>query len=191
MEMDKREGPLRQALLDAADELCNDGAKILAHPANTTHHFANDIASRAKERGARFLSMAESTAKSLRSRGIEEIALLGTRYVTDFTQRWSAYKDVLKEFKVHTPSPEGWKKIHDLAYEVQQKGATSLAINWMRDLLRDEVPISCENVVLAMTEFTPIVRRLKTRGLQGKKLIDPMDIYAETIAYEFLGLEEK
>lgn len=188
MELDKREGPLREALLDAVNELCNDGARILVHPANTTHYFAGDISHRARERGARFLSMPELTAKRLRMSGIQEIALLGTRYVTDFTQPWSAYKDAFKGLKVHTPSPNGWKKIHELGYEVQQRGPTPQCFNWMRDLLRDEVPSSCENVVLGMTEFTPIVRRLKSRGLQGKKLIDPLDIYGESVAYEFLGL---
>lgn len=58
----------------------------------------------------------------------------------------------------------------------------------MRDLLRDDVPPSCQHVVLAMTEFSPVVRQLKTRGRQGKILIDPIDIYGEAIAREYLGL---
>lgn len=189
MEMDKREAPLRAALLRGVDELCATGAKILAHPAHTTHYFASDIAARAAERGARFLSMAELTAEQLRISGVKEIALLGTRYVTDLSQPWSAYKNAFQGLTVHTPSPNGWEKIHELGYEVQQNGATPLCFNWMRDLLRKEVPSSCKHVVLAMTEFTPIVRKLKARGLQGKILIDPIDIYGEAVAHEFLGLE--
>ena len=188
MEMDKREAPLRDALVQAVDELCATGARILAHPAHTTHYFTLDIATRAAERGARFLSMAELTAEKLRISGVQEIALLGTRYVTDLSQPWSVYKNAFEGLKVHTPSPEGWKKIHELGYEVQQNGPTSLCFNWMRDLLREEVPTSCKHVVLAMTEFTQIVRRLKARGLQGKTLIDPVEIYGEAIAYEYLGL---
>lgn len=188
MEMDKREAPLREALLQAVDELCATGAKILAHPAHTTHYFVRDIAARAAEKGARFLSMAELTAESLRKSGVQEITLLGTRYVTDLNQPWSVYKNAFEGLTVHTPSPEGWKKIHELGYEVQQNGPTPLCFNWMRDLLREEVPKSCEHVVLAMTEFTPIVRKLKARGLQGKILIDPVDIYGEAIAHEYLGL---
>ena len=189
MEMDKREEPLREALVQAVDELCANGATILAHPAHTTHYFAPDIAARAAERGARFLSMAELTAESLRKSGVQEIALLGTRYVTDLTQPWSVYKNAFEGLTVHTPSPGGWKKIHELGYEVQQNGPTPLCFNWMRDLLREEVPTSCKHVVLAMTEFTPIVRRLKPRGLQAKILIDPIDIYGEAVAHEFLGLK--
>lgn len=89
---------------------------------------------------------------------------------------------------VHVPSPRGWLKIHDLAYEVQQHGATPVAFNWLRDLLREEVPASCEHVVLAMTEFAPVVRQLGHRGRRKKKLIDPIDIYAEALAREVLGM---
>jgi aspartate/glutamate racemase len=189
MEMDKREAPLREALLQAVDELCAAGAKILAHPAHTTHYFALDIAKRAAEKGARFLSMAELTAERLRLSGVQEIALLGTRYVTDLSKPWSVYRDAFAGLTVHTPSPEGWKKIHELGYEVQQNGPTPLCFNWMRDLLREEVPKSCQHVVLAMTEFTPIVKKLKARGLQGKTLIDSIDIYGEAVAHEFLRLK--
>lgn len=188
MEMDIRELPLRKELLRAVDELCTAGAKILAHPAHTTHYFASEIAAHAAERGSCFISMAEATAEHLRALEIEEIALLGTKYVTDFSQRWSIYRDAFQGLQVHTPSPDGWKKIHDLGYEVQQKGPTSLCFNWMRDLLRDEVPASCKHVVLAMTEFSPVIRQLKPRGRQGKILIDPVDIYAEAIARQYLGV---
>lgn len=188
MEMDRREDPLRKALLQTVDELCAAGATILAHPAHTTHYFAPDIAARASEKGARFLSMVDATLSKLRSTGVKEIALLGTRYVTDFDQKWSIYADALAGVKVHLPSPEGWKKILELGYEVQQTGPTPLCFNWIRDLLREEVPPTCKHVVLAMTEFSPILRHLKTRGHQGKILIDPVDIYGEAIARDYLGL---
>lgn len=188
MEMDLREQPLRNLLLEGVDALCTAGARILAHPAHTTHYFSPDMANRATARGARFLSIAEITAFRLRSLNIREIALLGTHYVTDFNNRWSVYREVFQGLKVHVPSLNGWDKIHALGYEVQQKGPTPACFNWMRDLLREEVPASCEHVVLAMTEFTPIVRQLKTRGRQGKVLLDPIDIYGEALAREYLGL---
>lgn len=188
MEMDHRTAPLRKALLNAVDELCSTGAKIIAHPAHTTHYFAPDIAKRATEKGARFLSMVDVTVAKLRSTGVKEIALLGTKYVTDFDEEWSVYSHAFQGIKVHPPSPQGWKKIHDLGYEIQQNGPTPVCFNWMRDLLREEVPKSCKHVVLAMTEFSPVVRHLKARGRQGKILIDPVDIYGEAIAHEYMGL---
>jgi aspartate/glutamate racemase len=188
MEIDRREVPLRKALLNTVDELCSAGARILVHPAHTTHYFAPDITARALERGSWFLSMAEVLVSTLRKNGIKEIALLGTKYVTDFSEPWSVYRDAFHDLIVHTPSEVGWNKIHELGYEVQQRGPTPLCFNWMRDLLRDEVPTTCAHVVLAMTEFTPIVRRLKARGRQGKVLIDPLELYGEAIAHEYLGM---
>ena len=187
MEMDKREIPLRKALIKGVDELCDAGANIIAHPAHTTHYYASDIAAHAAERGAAFVSMADATVQKLRSEKIKEISLLGTRYVTDFSQKWSIYANAFGDIKVTCPSSEGWKKVHELGYEVQQKGPTSICFNWMRDLLRLEVPASCKHVLLGMTEFTPIARHLKTKGRQGKTLIDPIDIYGEAIAIEYLG----
>jgi aspartate/glutamate racemase len=181
MEMDCCEKPLRHAVLRGVDELCAAGAKILAHPAHTTHYFAPEIAARALEKGARFISMADLTAARVVSMGIREIALLGTKYVTDFGEPWSVYKGLFPGITVHTPSPAGWKKIRDLGYAVQQEGLTSLSFNWMRDLLRDEVPASCEHVVLAMTELSALMRQLKSRGRQSKVLIDPVDIYGQAI----------
>lgn len=190
MEMDRREVPLLRELVRAVDELCESGAQIIAHPAHTTHYFAVDMAARAEQKGARFISMVDATVGNLRRRRIDEIALLGTKYVTDFTQSWSVYKHAFEEFVVHVPSPGGCKKIHDIGYEVQQRGATPLCFNWMRDLLRDEVPKGCKHVLLAMTEFSPIIRQLKARGRQGKILIDPIDIYGEAIAREYLGMPQ-
>jgi aspartate racemase len=188
MEMDRREEPLRRALMSAVDELCSLGASVIGHPAHTTHYFAPDISRRALDKGARFVSMSDATIHHLRASGIEEIALLGTRFVTDVESPWSVYKDSLQGLTVHRPSPAGWEKIRDLGYEVQQRGPTPVSFNWMRDLLRDEVPADCKHVVLAMTEFSPVVRQLRSRGRHGKTLIDPLDIYAEAIAREYLGL---
>jgi aspartate/glutamate racemase/prolyl-tRNA editing enzyme YbaK/EbsC (Cys-tRNA(Pro) deacylase) len=185
MEMDRRETQLRKALIHAVDKLCSTGAKILAH---TTHYFAPDIAARAAEKEARFISMVDVTVTHLRLSNVKEVALLGTRYVTDFSLKWSVYKDAFEGIKVHVPSPAGWQKIHDLGYEIQQNGPTPICFNWMRDLLRDEVPKDCKHVLLAMTEFSPIVNHLRMRGRQGKILIDPVDIYGEAVAREYLGL---
>jgi aspartate racemase len=188
MEMDIREDALRQALLGGIEELCAAGAKILAHPAHTTHFFAPEMAKCAAAKGARFLSMVDATVAWLRKEGVTEIALLGTHYVTDFNSRWSVYRDALEGIEVHHPSQEGWNKIHDLGYAVQQTGPNPQWFNWMRDLLKDEVPEKCKHVVLAMTEFSPVVRHLKNKGRRSKILIDPVDVYAEAIAREYLGL---
>ena len=187
MEMDSREAPLRRALLNAVDELCSMGATIIGHPAHTTHYFGSDLAQPAYEKNAMFISMAEATAQRIRQTGVQEITLLGTRFVTDPDSKWSVYNQAFEGLTVHRPSQAGWIKIHDLGYEVQQNGLTPLSFNWMRDLLRDEVPASCKDVVLVMTEFAPVVRQLRNRGRHGKNLIEPIDIYGEAIARAYMS----
>lgn len=188
MEMGERENPLRKAIIKAVDELCDAGANIIVHPAHTTHYFAADIADHSAKRGVKFISMAEETVKKIREKQIKEISLLGTRYVTDFTQKWSVYENAFSDIKVHTPSVKGWEKIHEIGYEIQQNGLTPRCFNWMRDLLQDEVPDSCKYVLLAMTEFTSVSKHIhpKSRVLNDKILIDPIDIYGEAIACQYL-----
>lgn len=186
MEMRQRERPLRAALLESLDELIAIGAKVIGHPAHTTHYFANELADRAQSHGATFVSMAEATDHHVRALGIQQIALLGTQFVTDAASTYSVYREAFRGIVVHRPSPAGWQKIHDLGYEVQQRGATPLAFNWMRDLLRDEVPRDCKHVVLAMTEFAPVARQLRSRGRHGKSLIEPLDVYGRAIASEYM-----
>jgi aspartate/glutamate racemase len=190
MEMAERESPLRKEIIKAVDELCDAGANIIVHPAHTTHYFAEDIAEHSAKRGAQFISMATVTIERLKAKRINEVSLLGTRYVTDFTQKWSVYANAFSGIKTHCPSIKGWEKIHEIGYEIQQNGLTPRCFNWLRDLLRDEVPESCKYVLLAMTEFTSISKHIhpKSRVLHGKILIDPIDLYGEEIARQYLGL---
>jgi len=188
MEMDQWTAFLREKLVLGVRNLAMGGARIIAHPANTSSYFAPEMRVAAESAGAIFISIAEALTTQVREWGLQEITLLGTRFVSDFTLPWSVYCNAFPGIKVHVPSERGWDKIHQLAFEVQQHGPTPLALNWMRDLLRDEVPASCHHVALAMTEFTPVAKQMKSRGRQDKILIDPMDIYAEVIARQYLGL---
>jgi aspartate racemase len=188
MEMDTREILLKKALLDTLNQLCIAGANIIAHPAHTTHYFAKDMALNAQDRGCIFISMVDVLVEKLRSTGIQEIALIGTSYMTDFDQSRSVYRDVFgDDIKVHRPSPNGWKKIHEIGYDVQQRGPSSRSRNLMRDVLK-EVPESCQYVVLVMTELWPVAQQLNKEGRHGKILIDPLEYYGEALARAYLGL---
>jgi aspartate/glutamate racemase len=188
MEIAEREVPLRKSIIKAVDELCDAGANVIVHPAHTTHYFAPDISEHSAKRGAKFISIADVTVEWLKTNKIEEISILGTSYVTDFTQKWSIYANAFSDIKVHRPSVKGWEKIHEIGYEIQQKGLTPRCFNLMRDLLTDEVPKSCKYVLLAMTEFTSISKHIhkKSRILGDKILIDPIDIYGKAISHEYL-----
>lgn len=100
----------------------------------------------------------------------------------------SIYENAFKGFTVHIPSPEGWKKIHERGYEVQQNGPMALWFNWMRDLLREEVPATCKHAVLAMTEFSPIVRRLKLAVFKVRSSSTHSTSMQKRSHFEYLGL---
>lgn len=189
-ELQDREESLLQTLLELVDKACASGAKILAHPAHTTHYFAPQLAAQAAKHGARFLSMTEATAKKLHADGVKEIALLGMQSVTNLGP-WSPYRDAFEGITVHQPSEYGWGKIQELAQMVQTSQPKDKLFNCMRHIVQDKTfPESCEYFVLAMTEFDEVFQHVKGEKPWGKIFIDPMDIYAETIAREWLELRE-
>ena len=176
-------------MLKAVRRLCNEGADIIVHPAHTSSAFAEEMETAAKQLKVKFISIADTLGPYLDKAGINEFALLGTKFVTDLNRPGNIYAKAFKGKTVHTPTDFVYQRINELAYEVQQHGITPQALNTLADILRRGVPEGCTNVVLAMTEFTSVADKIKTSGRQGKTLIDPMKIYAETIAHKYLGIE--
>lgn len=189
MEIATRREALRRIMIKGVRRLCNQGADIIAHPAHTSSAFVEEMAKAAKLHKVEFISIADTLASYLTKSGIKEFALLGTRYVTDLNREGGIYAKALQGMTVHTTPDFIYEKIDELAFEVQQHGPTPKALNCLTDILRRGIPQTCSNVVLAMTEFTPVANMLKASGRQGKTLIDPMKIYAETIAHKYLGLK--
>lgn len=114
--------------------------------------------------------------------------------VTDLEVDWSAYREPLKaipNLKVWTPDKWGWEKIRQLQQSVGEgdlsKKAQHRREDMLRDIIRHQVPSSCTHVVLAMTEFTPVLATMSNTQKQGKIFIDPMEIYADYIARLWLG----
>jgi len=189
MEIATRQEALRRIMIKEVRRLCNEGADIIVHPAHTSSAFAEQMANAARQLKVEFISIADTLRPYLDKSGIQEFALLGTKFVTDLTRPGNIYAKAFEGMSVHTPPEFIYDKINELAFEIQQHGATPKAMNSLADILRRGVPEGCTNVVLAMTEFTPVANQIKAAGRQGKTLIDPMKIYAETIAHKYLGLE--
>jgi aspartate/glutamate racemase len=189
MEIAARQEALRRIMIKEVRRLCNEGADIIVHPAHTSSAFAEEMKNAARQLKVEFISIADTLGVYLEKSGINEFALLGTKFVTDLSRKGNIYEKVFAGKTVHIPPDYIYEKINELAFEVQQHGATPQALNSLADILRKGIPEGCANVVLAMTEFTPVANKLKASGRQGKILIDPMKIYAEAIARKYLGLE--
>ena len=59
----------------------------------------------------------------------------------------------------------------------------------LRDILNKYV--TSKHVVLALTELSLLVELQKGGGKSGKVLIDPMNLYAEALVADYLGLPAK
>lgn len=185
MELEHREEAiwphLRKAVLDA----CRSGVELLAIACNTTHYFTPQIRKICEEYGTEFVSMAEVLAKWLRNRGIQDLALIGIRYVAELG-RWSAYREPLQSFQVEQPSERAKHLLDELAYQVKTEGPTEAGLNRLRDILRTEV--KSETVVLALTELSILLALQRKKGRSGRLIIDPLALYAEALARRYLGL---
>jgi len=183
MELDSREDEVWHALRSAVVNLGRQGVRFLAIPDNTTQYFTPQIRALCAEYKTEFISLPESVAEWLRSQGIRQVALVGISYVTEL-DHWSAYREPLSDFDVEGLTESAKEQINELAYQVKTEGVSEATLNRLRDILRREV--RSETVILALTELSLLLQKQKTKGRSGKLLVDPLKVYAETIARKYL-----
>jgi aspartate racemase len=185
MELDRREEAIWPHLSKAVVDACLSGVQVLAIACHTTHYFTPQIREICAEYGTEFLSMAETLGVWLRSRGIGEIALMGIRHVSELGE-WSAYREPLAGIQVERPTERAKQLLDELAYQVKADGASEAGLNRLRHVLREEV--KSDTVVLALTELSILLSLQRKKGKSGRRLIDPLDLYAEALARKYLGL---
>ena len=183
MELEARLAPVEAALEKATRELAGRGVKLLALPCNTTSFFAPQIHQWCMGTPTRFISMAEATGAWLRRDGVTEVALVGINYVADLGY-WSAYREPLAGMKIELLNGKALERVKRLAYRVKVEGPNAHLLNDLRDILNKDV--TSKHAVLALTELSLLLEF--QRGASRKVLIDPMNLYAEALALEYLGL---
>ena len=184
MEMESRLDVVSGALEQAVREMCRRGVKALALPCNTMSYFAPKIHEWCAGTQTRFESMAEVTGRSLRRAGITEVALVGINYAADLGH-WSAYREPLAGMKIELLNGEALERVRELAYLVKSEGPNHPLLSKLRDILNKHV--TSKHVVLALTELSLLVELQKGGGKSGKVIIDPMSLYAESLAATHLG----
>lgn len=185
MELDVREEKIWPHLRKVVTDACRSGVRTLAIACHTTHYFTPQIRSICEEYGTQFVSMAEILGQWLRQQGIRKLALVGIRPVSELG-RWSAYRQPLQGLEVERPSERALELLDQLAYQVKAEGPTETGLNRLRDILRREV--QSETVVLALTELSILLSLQRKKGRSGRLLIDPLGLYAEALARDYLGL---
>jgi aspartate/glutamate racemase len=185
MELDRREEEIWPHLRKAVVDACKSGVQVLAIACHTTHYFTPQIRRICDQYGTEFLSMAEVLAQWLRHQGIQELALVGIRHVSELGP-WSAYREPLAGFKVERPTERAKQLLDELAYQVKAEGPSEAGLNRLRDILRTEV--ASNTVVLALTELSILLSYQRKKGKSGRLIIDPLALYAEALAFRYLGL---
>jgi len=189
MELDHRVGPVREAVTAAVTQLCERGAHQVGIACNTTQFFGPELSELCDSYGTRYKSMPDAVDRWLDARGVEKIGLVGIRYVADLGE-WSEYARQLSTRRIEVPSERGMERIEEIAYGVKTAGPSRKALGKLLNVLRDE--IDSQYVVLALTELSTLLgfqgpRQSDPRN-EAKVLVDPLQIFAESLACDYVGV---
>lgn len=183
MELDHRSEHVWELLSVEIEDLCRDGARVLALACNTTQFFGPRISAIAARYDATFVSMSDATIHHLRAIGADEVAMIGIRYVAELGE-WSAYRE-LSQLRVETVAPEVLERIHKLAYRVKREGASNGARQQLGDILRQN--IRSRFVVVALTELSLLLSTQASSSRSEKILVDTLGLYAGAVADAWLA----
>jgi aspartate racemase len=167
-------------LSKAAAVLEAGGADFLVLCTNTMHRVAPAIEARVR---IPLLHIADPTARAIRSIGLSNVALLGTR----FTMEQDFYRGRLaREFglKVRVPEPSSRELIHRVIYRELCRGVISgSSREELRGIVSDLVDVGAEGVILGCTEIGLLLRP----GDVSVPLFDTALLHAEAAASLALG----
>jgi aspartate racemase len=184
MELESRKLPVEKSLKMAVNELVERGVKLLALPCNTTSFFASSIHEWCDGTNTRFISMADATGDWLKENGIKGIGLVGINYVADLGH-WSAYRSLSANHSIELLTGDGLAAARKIANLVKQEGPDYKLYQKLCAMLNQHV--RSDDVVLALTELSLLLKFQKGAG--KKRLIDPMQLYAEALVREYFRVE--
>jgi len=163
-----------RVLAEAAQALHNAGAEALVICTNTMHKVAPQIAQRVD---LPILHIADATAERIRRRGIDRVALLGTR----FTMEQDFYRErlVAQGLGVLTPAAPAREALHRIIYEelclgvIREESRAKLR-DWMAELVAQ----GAQGIILGCTEIGLLVGDADT----SVPTFDTARIHAEAAA---------
>jgi aspartate racemase len=145
---------LNNLMADAARRLHRGGADLIVLCTNTMHLCADAIKQAVP---LPFLHIADATGKTIASKGLNTVGLLGTR----FTMEEAFYKERLREnfnIKALIPGEEDRESVHRIIYEELVDGVIREASrNVFRDIISGLVERGAEGVVLGCTEIPLLI----------------------------------
>jgi aspartate racemase len=161
-----------QMLIQAAKNLEKGGADFIVLCTNTMHKAADDIQANVK---IPFLHIADATAEKVKSSGIQNVGLLGTR----FTMEEDFYRGRLAQrygLTVHVPEAYDRETIHRVIYDELVVGKINLhSKKQFAGIIERMVDRGVEGVILGCTEIGLLVHQEDSRV----PLFDTTRIHAE------------
>lgn len=186
MELDRRADHVWAKLEPVVRRLCETDTAILAIACNTTQYYVDPIREICDPAGVQFVSLPEVVASWLHASKVDNVALVGIPYVANLDAGWSAYADPLNPFVVEDLDPQTFDALTELAYRVKEEGPTEGGLARLRSILSRGVQSS--HVILALTELSVLLELQRKPGRSGKTMVDPVALYAECLARQWLGL---
>ena len=130
---------------------------------------------------ATLVSFADTVAEFVKGRGIERVALLGARPVTDLGH-WSHYRLLADHVAVELPKPAQAEQLHQLIYDVKTHGGNGGDIpRRFRDILDT---LESRTVLLACTEL-PLIPLAPSQ----QQIVDVTDLVARKLARLANGMQ--
>jgi aspartate racemase len=145
-----------QRMIAAAQQVERGGAECLLICSNTMHRMAEDVQNAVS---IPLIHIADATAAVIQQRGLQRIALLGTRY----TMEQDFYRGRLVrryQLDVMLPDEAGRTQVHDIIYQELVRGIineTSRAS--YQAIIAELVRQGAEGVILGCTEIELLINR--------------------------------
>jgi aspartate/glutamate racemase/prolyl-tRNA editing enzyme YbaK/EbsC (Cys-tRNA(Pro) deacylase) len=185
MELDQREEATWEALSEAVLTLKNLGVDLLGLACHTTHYFTHRIKELFNGDGQYFISMPDIVINHIVDNKLEDFAILGISCVSDL-DRWSAYSS-LRNFSIEDLDYSTKKRFLDLGYFVKKKEKLHQGYQELNRLINEK--IKSKNVIIALTELSILLQSFrKTSRKSQRNIIDALELYAQAIAEESIGL---
>jgi len=171
---------LAALLGQAAIQLDQAGADILAIATNTMHCLADTVQSRVK---IPLIHIADATAYGIQQAQLQKIALLGTQ----FTMEGDFYKGYLKtqyDFTVMVPNAPDRELIHSIIYNELCQGLISedskqALISIIQQLVND----GAEGVILGCTELPLLIKPSDTQV----PLFDTLQLHVQALLHQAMS----
>jgi len=146
---------LNKHMIKSSKQLENAGADLILLCTNTMHLCSKEMI---KNTAIPFLHIADATGKEIQSKGLQKLALLGTK----FTMEKDFYKTILKKYGIDIiiPDVDDREQIHQIIYQELVHGIIKNASREAyKRIIKDLENKGAQGVILGCTEIPLLIQQ--------------------------------